>query len=113
MMKTNYQIFRGKCKEACEALQSALPDLELVRGYYTPLFTGKAEPHWWLKTPTGTIVDPTKWQFECQGSGDYEEFDGTVDCEQCGKSIQEKDVLMNGNYPCCSELCCLKLVGLA
>ena len=55
-MKTNYQIFRGNCKEACEALQSALPDLELIRGHYVPLFTGKAEPHWWLKTPKKVMM---------------------------------------------------------
>ena len=29
-IKTDYQVFRGKCKEVCEHLQAVLPDLRLA-----------------------------------------------------------------------------------
>jgi len=32
--------------------------------------------------------------------------------ENCGEEVAEKDFHMAGNYPCCSEACCFRLVGL-
>lgn len=109
-MKTNYQIFRGKCKEACEALLIALPELELVRGHVIQI-DGQKDPHWWLRSHQGTIVDPTVAQFTC-GVMEYVEFDGYVNCAECGKRLHEKETLFHGNYPVCSDACALALVGL-
>lgn len=112
--KTNYEVFRGKCKEACEALQQVMPELRLVRGYYTDHIWDKREPHWWLETPGGDIVDPTKWQFPAGGIAEfYEEFDGMLNCEECGKEVGEETAVIHGNYACCSNICCMRMVGLA
>lgn len=106
-MTSNYSIFRGKCKEACEALHAVLPELRMVRGYYD------GQPHWWLKTPEGNIVDPTALQFTIANIPDlYEEFDGYVACAECGEPTKESEAVIDGNYACCSTRCMMRLVGL-
>lgn len=107
----NYLKFRGKCKEFSTKLCERNPELILVRGWYTPI-ASKKEQHWWCKSPDGQIIDITRLQFPCCGQGEYEEFDGTVECEQCGKSVPEKDIVAAGNYPVCSHECYGRLVGL-
>lgn len=107
-MKSDYLILAGKCHEACLALQQVIPELELVRGYYISI--GNYSPHWWLRTPEGTIIDPTRAQFD--SGGIYEEFNGSVECEQCGKEIAEEDIIPMGSYPVCSNTCARKLVGV-
>jgi len=101
---TNYEKYRGKCREMSEALAKERPELQLVRGwYYDPLW-GK-QGHWWCKTPEGEIVDPTKLQFPSAGRGVYEEFDGFFECDNCGKRTAEADIVRGGTHPFCSDDC--------
>jgi len=108
---SDYQKFRGKCREMSEALIKDDPSLALVRGHYWDADWGPQE-HWWCIKPNGEIVDPTKDQFPSKGNGLYEEFSGICTCEQCGTEVAEADVCMVGNYPCCSSECGMRLVGL-
>lgn len=108
---SDYTKYRGKCREFSEKLIAKDNSLILVRGYYYCPIWGKQE-HWWTKKKSGEIVDPTKMQFPSNGTGIYEEFDGNVNCEQCGFQIKEENAIMNGPYPCCSQRCALDLVGL-
>jgi hypothetical protein len=109
---TNYEIYRGKCKEFCEQAIANDPSLTLVRGYYHCPFQKQKEQHWWTVTSDGTIYDPTKLQFLSNGAGEYEVFNGTVSCEECGKQILEADIIFCGSFPVCSNFCGMKLVGL-
>lgn len=110
---TNYEKYRGKCKEMSEALIADDHTLRLVRGYYYEPQWNREEPHWWCVKPCGEIVDPSKKQFPSGGVSEwYTEFDGSVVCEQCGVSGKEADFIPISNYICCSNACCLRLVGL-
>jgi hypothetical protein len=108
---SNYQKYRGKCKEYAEKLCKEDPNLILVRGYYYCPFWGK-QGHWWCKKPDGTIVDPTVKQFPSKGTGVYEEFDGWVECAECGTRIKEEQAQFEGSYAFCSTRCHLIFVGL-
>ena len=111
----DYKKYRGKCKEMCDELVAKDPSLKLVRGHYYEPQWNRDEPHWWCVDSNGKIVDPTRKQFPSQGQeGFYTEFDGTVDCAECGRIRLEKDIHMQGNYPVCKDTnCALKLIGLA
>lgn len=110
--QTDYEKYRGKCKEMSEALIKENPDFKLIRGfYYCPLWN-REEMHWWTVSPDGTIHDPTKKQFASNGTGVYREFDGYYECAECGKSVHEDKMVQQGNYPCCSDRCAMRLVGL-
>jgi|WetSurMetagenome_2_1015567.scaffolds.fasta_scaffold31626_9 hypothetical protein len=45
-------------------MNKVFPELKVVRGHVMDLQWGRRS-HWWLETPTGAIVDPTKSQFPC------------------------------------------------
>lgn len=110
----NYRLYRGKCKEMSEAAVAADPTLRLVRGYYFEPLWGREEQHWWTVRQDGTIFDPTRLQFPSGGLAVfYEEFDGTLECEMCGKTMTEDEAIMagNGNHPVCSNACYGRLVG--
>jgi hypothetical protein len=107
----DYAKYRGKCKEMSEALVAADPSLTLVRGHYYDAAWGE-QPHWWCKKPDGTIVDPTKDQFPSKGNGDYVEFDGTVECANCGKQMTEDEAEFESNYAFCSYECHGRFVGV-
>lgn len=108
--ESDYQKYRGKCKEMSEARVKANPTLMLVRGYYYCPVWGE-QPHWWTKAADGTIHDPTKDQFPSKGSGVYVEFDGNVECSNCGKSMKEEEADIAGNYAFCSYECHGRFVG--
>ena len=108
----DYHLFRGRCQEMCAREMEKDKSLALVRGHYFCPAWGTNEPHWWLKRRDGTIFDPSARQFPSNGAGTYQEFDGWFCCESCGKEIQESDVVPAGPYPCCSQACALRLVGL-
>jgi len=110
-MLSDYMQFRGKCKEMSEALVASDPSLTLVRGYYWDFQWGK-QPHWWTKDPNGVIIDPTAAQFPSRGIGDYEEYDGIVECAECGKKLKEEDAKFESNYAFCSSRCLMRFVGL-
>lgn len=108
---SDYMTYRGKCKEMSEALIASDPTLILVRGYYYDIAWGK-QAHWWCKKPDGTIVDPTKNQFPTKGNGAYIEYDGHVECSNCGKKGLEDDFdTSHGRYVFCSYQCYGQFVG--
>lgn len=112
MQKSDYEKYRGRCKEMSEALVAADPTLTLIRGYYHCPFWGE-QAHWWAKAPDGTIHDPTKDQFPSRGvGGTYVEFDGNVKCSNCGKMIKEEDADFESNYAFCSYTCHGQFVGV-
>jgi hypothetical protein len=111
-MKTNYQKYRGKCKEFCKQAILEDPSLKLVRGFYHDPIWGKQQ-HWWTIRPDGSIFDPTKKQFPSGGIKEfYEEFNGTLECAQCGTKIKESEVIPYGRYGFCSGTCRCKFVGI-
>ena len=111
-MTSDYMTYRGKCKQLSEELVQNDSSLVLVRGYYHYPFWGK-QAHWWTRAPDGTVIDPTVLQFPSKGMGDYEEFDGTVECSNCGKQIAEEDGDYESNYVFCSYTCHGQFVGVA
>ncbi len=81
----------GECEEITEEMGGAFPELVKVRGHYHCPVLGKRQ-HWWLKTKTGQIVDPTKAQFPSGGAFEYEEHvEGSEEpvgkCMQCGEYV--------------------------
>ncbi len=109
---SNYQKYRGKCKEMSEALCKENPELTLVRGhYYCPIWDSD-EPHWWCTKPDGTIVDPTKLQFPSKGHGIYTPFNGYCECANCGKEILEEEATTDGRFAFCSLTCYGQFVGV-
>jgi hypothetical protein len=107
----DYARYRGKCKEMSEALVADDPTLTLVRGHYICPFWGD-QAHWWTKRSDGTIVDPTKNQFPSKGLGDYVEFDGMVECANCGKAVAEGEASFESNYAFCGYRCHGRFVGV-
>ena len=108
---TNYQKYRGKCKEFVDAAVKADPSLTAIRGHYICPMWGK-QAHWWCERPDGSIYDPTVNQFPKPHIGDYIEFNGFLECAQCGKQIAEERAYFNGNYGFCSCSCGMRFVGL-
>lgn len=111
-MSNDYLEYRGRCKELSEQAVAADPSLRLVRGYYHCPIWGK-QAHWWTAREDGTINDPSARQFPSKGCGEYEEFDGMIECEQCGKKVPEDKAHYYGNYAFCSETCICRCVGIA
>lgn len=108
---SDYQKFRGKCKDMVDAAVAKDPTLTAVRGYYHCPMWGKQE-HWWAMREDGSILDPTKRQFPSKGAGEYEPFDGNVECAECGKVVPEDEATPNGNYAFCSYICACHFVGV-
>lgn len=101
---SDYTKYRGRCKEMSEAAVADDPTLRLVRGWYHCPIWGK-QPHWWAERPDGTVVDPSARQFPSKGIGEYEEYDGTIECEQCGRVVAEADAYFDGHHAFCSYSC--------
>lgn len=110
MVESDYEKYRGKCKEMSEALVAIDPTLTLVRGHYYCFAWGE-QPHWWVKTKDGTVIDPTKNQFPSKGAGNYVEFDGIVRCSNCNKTMHEENASFESNYAFCSYECHGRFVG--
>jgi hypothetical protein len=112
-MKDSYLKYRGKCKEECEKLIRKDPSLKMVRGYYHEPIWNTKEQHWWCKNKENEIVDPTKLQFPSGGMKEYyEEFDGNVECSECGKRLKEDDAQIEGRYCFCCSRCYRKFFGI-
>ncbi len=88
----------GTCGEVTALMAVQFPELTRVRGHYFCLAWGQRE-HWWLKTATGEIVDPTAGQFPSKGRGVYTEWN-EGDEEPTGKCMN------CGDYCYREELCC-------
>ena len=108
----DYLKYRGKCREYCKEAVKKDPTLRMVRGFYHDPLWGKQQ-HWWTVRPDGSIYDPTAKQFPSMGNGEYEEFDGMVECSECGKKIPESEAHFHGKYPLCSRICLYRFKWLA
>lgn len=107
-----YRLYRGRCLELSQAAVEADPTLTLVRGHYFCPIWNSWEQHWWTKRPDGTIYDPTARQFPSAGLGTYEEFNGYVECSNCGKEVLERDAAVEGRYAFCCSRCYGQFVGV-
>jgi hypothetical protein len=108
----DYKTYRGKCKEFCEAAVKVDPTLKMLRGFYHCPMWGK-QAHWWTVRTDGTIHDPTVKQFPTKGVGaEYEEYDGIIECAECGMKKAEANCIIDGNYGFCSTKCAMRFVGL-
>jgi hypothetical protein len=79
----------GTCKEACEQMVSAFPELRIARGHVNDACWGK-RGHFWCVTPDKRIVDPTKSQFPAPMSYDeWKPGDEVLSgkCLNCGKQL--------------------------
>lgn len=110
---TDYEKYRGKCKELSEQACAADPTLVLVRGYYFCPMWNRNEPHWWCIREDGTIYDPSKDQFPSKGLGTYTPFNGMVECAECGKQMTEDEAQFESNYAFCSGRCFGRFVGVS
>lgn len=89
-----------QCEEVTKRMAAAFPELRRVRGHYVCPSEGP-QPHWWMVTPDGIVVDPTKEQFTSQGQGVYKPHEGpepTGNCLNCG-------ALVYGETPFCNLDC--------
>ena len=94
-----------------ERLVKVDSSLTLVRGHYVCPIDGK-QAHWWAKTQDGALIDPKKEQFSSK-NGEYIEFDGNIECSQCGKTVREEDTMFHGsNCGFCSGECLCEFLGL-
>ncbi len=107
-----YNKFRGRCKELSELACIEDKTLTLVRGYYYCPIWNVEEPHWWCVKQDGVIFDPSKDQFPSKGLGLYKEFNGIVNCSECGKELKEEDARFDSRYAFCSLSCNMRFVGL-
>jgi hypothetical protein len=105
-VQSDYLTYRGKCKEMSEAACAGDSSLRLVRGFYHCPLWGK-QAHWWaVRDSDGSIVDPSVKQFPTKGAGaEYEEFDGTIECEYCAKTVSEDDAYFVDHHTYCSGEC--------
>lgn len=108
----DYKEFRGRCHELSLAAVDADYTLRLVRGHYYCPFWNVDEPHWWTVREDGTIYDPTARQFPSNGAGVYTEFDGMVECANCGKEVPEEKASFESRYAFCSYKCHGHFVGV-
>jgi hypothetical protein len=92
----------SKCAEFTFAMQQEFPELIRVRGDYDCPLWGKRS-HWWLKTETGEIIDPTVSQFPTKGAAaDYIEWvegddEPTGKCLCCGDYVYRSNVFCSDN----------------
>lgn len=111
-VQQDYKTYRGRCFELATKAAAQDPTLTLVRGYYfCPLWCTE-EQHWWCVDAQGRVVDPSRLQFPSAGLGIYTPFDGTVECANCGKIVQEAEASIDGRYAFCSHLCHGQFVGV-
>lgn len=103
-MQSDYEKYRGKCKEFAEDLCKKDPSLLLIRGWYICPFWG-AQQHWWCETLSGEVIDPAKDQFPSKGLGEYKKFNGLIPCEYCGEEVKEDGVYQIGQHVYCSYEC--------
>lgn len=92
----------GACAEMTLEMNKAFPELIRVRGWYEDPIWDDRE-HWWLKTPTGEIVDPTAIQFPTKGHSTYREFVEGVDKEPTGKCPECGEWCFDGADLCSKE----------
>jgi hypothetical protein len=109
MSQSDYLEYRGKCREFSEVLAAENPGFRVVRGWYRCPIWGK-QAHWWCVDGNDVIHDPTVKQFPSKGLGEYIEFEGFIECANCGTQTTEEDCTTYGNYAFCSGQCLTKYI---
>lgn len=101
----------GRCETASKEMQTAFPELRLVRGYVLVFGWGQ-RGHWWLEAPDGTVVDPTVGQFPEGRVLDYDEWlPGhpvcVGKCMECGEQIWREVDSLDDVRPqrFCDDIC--------
>lgn len=106
-IKTNYPTRLeavGMCGTATRRMCEAFPELARVAGWLS------GRDHWWCVTPDGSIVDPTRVQYDFDG-GDYRVFQPGDEvrvgkCMNCGEDIYRSvDCLEGAREIICSDEC--------
>jgi hypothetical protein len=93
----------GMCKWFVDAMKGEFPELTVVRGHYHCVYSNKSYCHWWLKTKSEIVVDPTARQFPFSGLvGEYVEFDEDSQ-EPTGKCLNCGEYVYGGNTFCNSD----------
>lgn len=92
----------GLCGSTTLEMAEAFPELQRMAGHYICPLAG-TQPHWWLLTPDGEIIDPTARQFPSQGQGEYQPWPAeqplpTGVCANCGEYAYD-------HQTCCSDEC--------
>ena len=111
-MQADYLKYRGQCKPLCDQAIKDDPTLTLVRGYYFCPIWNVREQHWWTKRTDGSIYDPSALQYPSAGAGFYEEFNGCLECDNCGKTIKESEARFDSRFAFCSYECHGRFVGV-
>ena len=100
---------RGLCKQAVEDMVKAFPELRKAAGFAH--VTWGRDEHWWCVAPDGSIVDPTKSQFQFGVVLQYEELDlndpSTRDLVPIGKCMNCGDPTYTSSPDSCicSQAC--------
>lgn len=94
---------RGKCLQACSEMRLQFPELRLAAGFAH--VTWGREEHWWCVAPDGSVVDPTKSQFQFGMVLRYEELDlndpKTRDLVPVGKCMNCGDETYTSSLAAC------------
>jgi hypothetical protein len=97
----------NQCFTMTLSMKAAFPELIRVRGHVLLSNGWPLRPHWWLRAPDGSIVDPTVAQFSNAYHGtnttviSYQEWDETQpaptgSCANCAHGL-----CYNGDMFCC------------
>lgn len=108
----------NQCYEACKKMNQKFPELLITNGLIQVGIEPEERQHWWLKTLSGEIIDPTEHQYQVFGMNIvfYNEIDNEHDlrkfeqckCIYCGtKFFLGKNDWNNRNS--CSNECVEKL----
>ena len=86
---------RGMCVHAANEMKQAFPELRIVKGFavFNEAYESARAEHAWLITEDGTILDPTKGQFDLPFT--YREWQPgdrvqVGRCMNCGDDIYDK-----------------------
>lgn len=102
----NWTDALGTCAEQTTKMAERFPELKRIRGHYMCPIWGERE-HWWLVTPSGAVIDPTREQFPSGGRGVYVPWDEHAEepigkCANCGGYSYESK---GGNNTVCGDAC--------
>jgi hypothetical protein len=89
----------NQCAEATMLMVDAFPELTRVRGHVW-CSVDSNRPHWWCVTPDGSVVDPTRHQWDWLGEytpWDESKPEPTGICPNCGGYCYD------GKYLCCKR----------
>ena len=93
-----------QCEQATKKMTIEFPELKRVRGLISVEelygFPPTKTPHWWCKTDSGNIVDPTSHQYPTRII-DYQEVNEN-EGSPTGKCLDCGDLCYRGKNFCCN-----------